>query len=66
MLKLKQTGFWSGEVIQRNKNRKEIVVQSRWAPKLDANGQMIEVLKSNVDITERKAMENEIRQQQKN
>jgi PAS domain S-box-containing protein len=62
MDKLKQTGFWSGEAIQCSKDGKEIVVQSRWSAKLDASGQIIEVLKSNVDITERKVMENEIRQ----
>lgn len=62
MRSLTERGGWSGELLQRNKDGRALVVQSRWIPKINESGRITEVLKSNVDITQRKAMENEITQ----
>jgi PAS domain S-box-containing protein len=66
MKKLEQAGFWSGELIQSNKDGKEVIVQSRWMPKLDASGHIVEVLKSNVDISDRKKAEEKLEAYRKN
>jgi PAS domain S-box-containing protein len=61
MVKLKKDGFWNGELVQVSKEGKEIIVESRWLPKLDAEGQIIEILKSNVGITDRKKAEESLK-----
>jgi PAS domain S-box-containing protein len=63
---LKLVGFWSGELIQCTKDGKEIVVQSTWLPRFDDTGQMVEVLKSNADITARKQDEKKLKQYSEN
>lgn len=59
---LRETGHWSGELIQTTKDGREVVVQSRW---LERRGKTIdgstEILESNVDITERKQAEQALR-----
>ena len=57
LAKLKHTGKWSGELIHTTKSGRVITVQSWWQPKLDQNGEILEVMESNVDITERKLVE---------
>jgi PAS domain S-box-containing protein len=64
--KLKQIGSWSGELVQCNKAGKEIVIESRWLPKVDASGKIVEILKSNVDITKRKESENKLKEYRDN
>ena len=54
---LQQTGRWSGELIHRTKDGREVVVQSWWLGQLDAQGQVADILESNVDITDRKRAE---------
>jgi PAS domain S-box-containing protein len=54
---LKRTGKWSGELIHRAKDGREIIVLSRWLAQFDAHGKVSEVLESNTDITERKRTE---------
>ena len=56
-LKLKQTGHWSGELTHHTKDHREVTVQSWWLSKPDEQGQIKEILESNVDITERKKIE---------
>jgi PAS domain S-box-containing protein len=58
---LKQTGQWSGELIHCTKDGRQIVVQSRWQAKLDDQGNVKEILESNVDITENKQAEESLR-----
>jgi len=53
ILKLKQTGNWSGELTQYAKDGKELVVQSWWLGKPDEQGKINEILESNSDVTER-------------
>jgi PAS domain S-box-containing protein len=54
---LARVGRWTGELIHVSKDGREIVVESRWLAKRDANGTVEEVLESNVDITARKHAE---------
>ncbi len=60
--KLKQTGKWSGELIHTAKTGRRLTVQSWWQPKLDQHGEIVELMESNVDITERNKAENELRE----
>ena len=55
--KIKHTGKWSGELIHTTKNGRQITVQSWWQQKLDQQGEIVELMESNVDITERKLVE---------
>jgi two-component system, chemotaxis family, CheB/CheR fusion protein len=59
--KLKRTGRWSGEIIHRAKNGRIVTVQSWWLSKTNEFDRMVEILESNVDITERKKAEDKIR-----
>ena len=54
---LQRDGRWAGELTHRTKDGREISVQSWWSAQRDENGQITELLESNVDITERKAAE---------
>jgi PAS domain S-box-containing protein len=54
---LKETNHWSGEVRHTTKNGRRITVQSYWHAKVDKNGEVTEMLESNVDITDRKQMQ---------
>ncbi len=51
--KLKLDGKWSGEIFHTCKNGDRLVLQSFWLAKFDGNGKIIEMLESNVDITQR-------------
>ncbi len=53
-----ERGDWSGELRHRTKDRKEVVVQSRWTLVRDSNkGEPRSVLMINTDITEKKQLE---------
>ncbi len=51
--KLKLEGKWSGEIVHTCKDGDKVVVQSYWLAKFGADGKIVEMLESNVDITER-------------
>ena len=51
--KLKLDGKWSGEISHTCKNGDKVVVQSYWLGKFNAQGEIVEMMESNVDITER-------------
>jgi PAS domain S-box-containing protein len=51
---LERTGRWSGELVQATKDGREVTVESRWLAERDAAGRIVELLESNVDVTERK------------
>ncbi|HJR76107.1 MAG TPA: PAS domain S-box protein [Nitrospiraceae bacterium] len=55
MAKLRFTGEWSGELLQRTKDHREVIVESRWGC-IEQDGRRI-VLETNRDITERKKAE---------
>jgi PAS domain S-box-containing protein len=54
---LKIKGKWSGEIIHICKNASKLVVQSYWLGKFGSDGKIMEVLESNVDVTERIQMQ---------
>jgi PAS domain S-box-containing protein len=55
---MRRNGRWEGELIHIRKDGARIVVFSRWTPEWDAkNGQLVSVLQTNTDITERKQAE---------
>ncbi len=58
---LKTVGNWSGELSHYKKNGEKIVVQSSWLASFDENGEVTEILESNVDVTERKQAEERVR-----
>ncbi|HNY65834.1 MAG TPA: ATP-binding protein [Deltaproteobacteria bacterium] len=58
---LRRTGRWTGELVHRTRDGLDIIVQSFWMAQYDRSGDISEILESNVDITERKAAESEIR-----
>jgi PAS domain S-box-containing protein len=52
---MRRNGRWEGELIHTRKDGAGIVVFSRWTPEWDAkNEQLVTVLQTNMDITERK------------
>jgi PAS domain S-box-containing protein len=58
---LAQHGRWSGELTHTTKQGSEIVVESRWLARRGDDGRILEVLVSNVDITDRKRAEEGLR-----
>jgi len=54
IVELKQTGKWSGEILHTTKDGKQLTLQSFWQAIFNLNGEIAELLESNVDITERK------------
>ncbi len=52
-------GRWSGEKIQHDKFGREIIVESRWLASCNSPCEVDEILEINVDVTERKNLENE-------
>ncbi len=58
---LKQGKNWTGEITRYDKNNREVLVQSYWSATLDSQGDLAEILESNVDITERKKAEEAIK-----
>jgi PAS domain S-box-containing protein len=57
---LSQNGEWGGELTQVTKDRREIIVASRWTLVRDDRGKPHEKLIVNTDITERKRLEAEV------
>jgi PAS domain S-box-containing protein len=57
---LKTKQGWSGEIAQKTKAGREVVMQSCWLAEKTEHGQISSILESNVDITERKKAEKEI------
>jgi PAS domain S-box-containing protein len=58
---IKETGSWVGELIHLTKDGRKVVVQSRWLGQRNEQGKFTEVLESNIDITERKLAEEELK-----
>ena len=59
MMKVTRTGEWTGELLQRTKDRREVIVESRWGS-TEQSGRRI-MLETNRDITERKRAEEALR-----
>jgi len=58
---LERNGRWSGEKIHQTKSGHEIIVDSRWLATCDLQGEIEEILETNVDITRRKKTEEALR-----
>ncbi len=58
--KLKLDRKWSGEICHICKNGDKVAVQSYWLSKFNAQGEIVEMLESNVDITERIRMQTKL------
>jgi PAS domain S-box-containing protein len=54
---VKKTGEWNGEMIHRDRNGNEMVVESRWTLINDESGNPESILVINSDITEKKKLE---------
>ena len=63
---LKRYGRWSGEKIHQTKSGREIIVDSRWLATCDVQGKIDEILETNVDVTERKQLQNKLEEYAKN
>jgi PAS domain S-box-containing protein len=59
---LKQGKSWTGELTNYNKNNNKVIVQSNWSAALNAQGDIAEILESNVDITQRKNAEDALKE----
>ena len=58
-------GRWEGEVIHTTRDGRKIIVASRRALRRDKDGKPIAILEINSDITEKKRIEEQLRQAQK-
>ena len=61
---LHRSGHWEGELVNTGKSGAKVVVASRWSLQRDAGGHPIGTLETNNDITERKRVEEALRQSQ--
>jgi PAS domain S-box-containing protein len=59
---LRQTGRWQGELQRTTADGKRVIVASRWSSRSDEQGQIMAVLETSNDITERKRREQEIQE----
>ena len=57
---LLQEGRWSGELSHASKSGSRLVTLSRWVAELDEKGDVIRILESNNDITERVRVQEEL------
>jgi PAS domain S-box-containing protein len=62
---LARAGRWEGELVHVQRDGTEILVASRWAVQLGADGQIDSILETNNDITERRRLEASLLQAQK-
>jgi PAS domain S-box-containing protein len=53
-------GTWQGELLHETKDGRTIVVQSYWLAQRGVDGKIAELLESNVDVTDRKQMQNKL------
>ncbi len=60
-----EKGRWDGELSQFRRDGQKIDVLSRWAVQRDGSGEAVAILEINIDITERKKVEEQLRQAQK-
>ena len=60
--KIIKIGYWEGELIHTKRDGEKIVVSSRWALQKDENGIPAGFMEINTDITERKKVEEELKE----
>lgn len=59
---IQSTGEWSGELTHQTKEGRTVIVQSFWLAQSDAQGQIMEILETNIDITDRKKADQALRE----
>jgi PAS domain S-box-containing protein len=59
---LLRTGRWEGELIHTRRDSTRVVVASRWSLQKDVQGNPISILETNNDITERRRIEETLRE----
>jgi PAS domain S-box-containing protein len=59
---LKREGRWSGDLRHRARDGRWLVIESWWLAKRSSTGEIIEILESNIDVTERKRLQGELEQ----
>jgi PAS domain S-box-containing protein len=57
---LKENGHWSGELVHFTRDGHEVVMQSYWLAMFDQDGGILELMESNVDVTDRKQMQTKL------
>ncbi len=58
-------GTWTGELLHTAKDGRQITVESQWTLRRRENGERAEIMEISTDISERKRLEEHIRQAQK-
>jgi PAS domain S-box-containing protein len=58
--KLHRDGAWEGELVQRGRDGRKIVVASQWVLNYDSQGKPMRILEYDVDVTGRKQAEEEL------
>jgi PAS domain S-box-containing protein len=58
------SGRWEGELVHHRRDGTQIHVATRWSMRKDERGQLLSILESNSDITERKRTEDIMRRSQ--
>ncbi|HET6389800.1 PAS domain-containing protein [Hyphomicrobium sp.] len=61
---LYRTGRWEGEIVRTHKDGHQIEISSRWSLQRDNKSRPVAILETNNDISERKRIEEERRQQE--
>src|SRR5204863_2366756 len=61
--KLKEGKTWSGELQQRTRDGRQVIVQSYWLADRDSHGDIQEILESNTDVTERKRLQEHLEEE---
>ena len=59
--KLRASDHWEGVLINRRRDSREVIVASRWSLQRDERGQIVGILETNNDITERRRAEEALR-----
>jgi PAS domain S-box-containing protein len=58
--KLIEDGGWEGELRHRTRLGRKVIVESRWAPRYDADGGLVTIMEINRDITVRTVSQHEL------
>jgi PAS domain S-box-containing protein len=59
---LKRTGKWAGELLHQNKEGRSCVVESHWLATRNQKGEIVDIMETNINVTERKEMQNKLEQ----
>jgi PAS domain S-box-containing protein len=66
LMQVASRGLWSGELIHTTKAGRKLFVQSHWLGRFGKNKETVEILETNVDISERKQMQDKLEEYAKN